>query len=243
MKKSLKFLALVLSLVMVVACFAACSDKKDGESKDDAGQTTVTDKTVSDKSDKPKVAESTPVDVVTKAFSAIESGNIKESKEFFTDENIFNELIMSNINMDEIAQSFGNPEEFGLTEDEFNEMIEDFMAKILGEIEFDVGEAKIDGDTAEVEVKMSSPDFEAINYEEIITEDLFIEAIENAGYSMEELENMSEEEGMEIMPDIMKSMLDTIGDAFVDALRNTEKTEVSGTLTLEKIDDQWVIVG
>lgn len=250
MKKIAKLLALTLSLVMVFSCLAGCSKEEVKKIVNSAGQTAkkVIDTTKSDGSnDEPgniknfKSAKDDPTQIVKNCFSTIESGDIEASKSFFTSEDAFNQILMSQVNMDDMMASFGDPAEFGLTEKEFEEIVNDLLAKIFSGVDFEVGDSEVDGDKATVAITMTYPDFDSIDIESLLTEDLMMQAVAATGYTTDELSEMSEEEGMEIMPDLMKAMFELMGDAIVDSMNKADVLVVDGELELEYVDGEWII--
>lgn len=232
MKKPTKILALLLALFMALTLFVAC-DKKDDEDKDSKSE--KTEETAEPKETKepeePKEPEKTDEDeveaVVEAFFNDFTKGNIDKLDAYFADganvEDFLGEMDPSKV--------FEGAEEFGLTE----EQLEGFVKDICGTISFEIDDIEVSDDEAKVDCTITAPDTDSIDMDD----EVFMQFMQDEGYTMEELSQMSEEEAKEVFGEVIPKMFKWMID---DVLPTADTTSESKTLELEKDGNDWLIV-
>ena len=243
MKKFTKLLVLVLSLVMVVSCFAACS----GDKKEDTTATDVkTSKTNTEELVKEEVVGKSDEEevkaFVEDFFKTFQKGDLESLAGCFKESSSAYDEIMANFNMDDITEMTSGMEDLGLSESEVADMLTNMFESLFGEIEYKIGDIEVDGDKATVEYEMSYPDYNSVDQSSLDTDSIMMKALEDDGYSMDKLATMTEDDITKIMPKIINSALDAMIDAMIDAAKDAGTVDENGKFELEKIDGKWFIV-
>ncbi|MBR3932714.1 MAG: nuclear transport factor 2 family protein [Clostridia bacterium] len=257
MKKFTKILALVLSVLMVVSCFAACTKE---EKVTDEPSTVVKEpedvKNPVEPVEKPlkqeepeepkKAAKDDAAEVEEVAedfFKTFQSGDLEALSEFFADESGAYDELMSSFDMGDIEDMTAGAEELGLSENEVADMFGKMLGTLFGELDYEIKDVDVDGDEAEVEFEMSIPDYEAVDESALDMDSIMMEVLEDSGYTMEKLSKMTEDDLMELMPEIMGTAFEELTDVMVDAAKDAGLKTKKGTFTFENIDGEWLITG
>lgn len=231
MKKPTKILALLLALFMALTLFVAC-DKKDAENKGEEPEKTEAPAEPKETKEPEKTPEpASPedeVEAVAEAFfNDITKGNIDKLDAYFADGADIDD-ILGELNPSEL---FEGAEEFGLSE----EQLEGFVKDIFGTISFEIDDIEVSDDEAKVDFTMTAPDFDSID----MGDEAIMQFMQDEGYSLEELSQMSEEEAMGVLGEIMPKVFEWMID---DVLPAADTTSESDTLALEKDGSDWLIV-
>ena len=255
MKKFTKILALVLSVLMVVSCFAACTKE---EKVTDEPSTVVKEpedvKNPVEPVEKPlkqeepeepkKAAKDDAAEVEEVAedfFKTFQSGDLEALSEFFADDSGAYDELMSSFDMGDIEDMTAAIEELGLSENEVADMVGKMFGTIFGELDYEIKDVDVDGDEAEVEFEMSYPDYEAVDESALDMDSLMMEVLEDSGYTMEELSKMTKDDLKELMPEIVGTVFEELIDTMVDAAKDAGLKTKKGTFTFENIDGEWLI--
>ncbi|MBE7049484.1 MAG: hypothetical protein E7394_01790 [Ruminococcaceae bacterium] len=229
MKKITKLLALLLALLMVATAFTAC---KEEETKDEPS------KTGNSKVEKPEKNNdgSEVEEVVTAYLDAAVEFDFEEAAKYVSADSDSKEAL-ENIN---IMEGFEGAEEFGLTEKDLKKILDKLSEKMT----YEILEVEVDGDEAEVTVEVPNADEmgDITDYVDMDEEALTMKLIEKMGYSsMEEFE-LAATNGEVTEQDMVSYVGEVIMDVATEAIDNMELGTQEETITLEKIDGDWLIV-
>lgn len=225
MKKLSKLLAVLLAMVMVVTCFAACT--KEESSKDDEKETTASSSTTEESTEEEKPDEKDEEEAVEKAvmdfadarFISVSSiDDLEDALDYCTEDGkMYEEL-------EEIINEWDSQIESAAAEDGADvSVVEEFLLSFISigneNVEIEIDSIEVDGDEAKVETTITE-----IDEEEFM--DVLIEVL-NEYYSQ-----------TEDIDEAYELVIDSMGE-IVEDINPVEQEE---TVTLEKVDDEWLIV-
>lgn len=182
-----------------------------------------------------------PLETVKKAYDAVLSFNYEDAAKYFANgaESLGDYSLMGSVH--DIIASITSEE----VSEEEEKMIEKFAKDVTELIKVEVGQEKIDGDSAEVCVKLTVPNFEMMDLDGYLTEDVLLSLYERVlnelGYSLEDLISADEKTSEEIQNTLVKSTLEYMIEAIE---KETEKVGCTVTEDIEKlvkIDGKWLI--
>lgn len=229
MKLTAKLLSLVLALSMVAGCGA--NGKKEEVNKE-------------------KTPEELVEEVAKGYMDACCDLDIKGTVKYISPDSDMYEA-HSEVDADELIDSL-IPAEVSQIIGEDN--VDKLVDKILKLMSYEIGDIEIDEDKATVEYVMTAPDYESIemdenkmladlgleNEEDIMKVMIDILEVKDEVEAQEKLEAMTEEEAAAFMGDVMEEI--GVVDYIIDLMSEADTTDTKGTIELEKIDDEWLIV-
>lgn len=190
------------------------------------------------------IEEKTPENVVKEALDAILSFDFEKCGTYFKDPDTAIGELAGISSFTDLVNMFAGGET--LTEEQAA-LIEDFTKDAMQLITYEMTGSKVDGNTAEVYVKVSAPNVEAMDVESYFTldviESLYIEVLAEKGYSLEDLAVMTDEDEINVLYNIL---MEATFDYMIDVIET--KAETVGyiveeeIINLEKIDGKWLIV-
>lgn len=188
-------------------------------------------------------AEKTPVDVIKAAYDAMFALDFETCASYFKDPAAVMGEFAGAANISDITSMVAGGE--NLTEEQVV-LIENFTKRIMNLVSYEITGMNVTDTKAEVYVTTYTPDFENMSVEEYLTEDaialLLMEILAELGYSIEDMDSMTQEEEVILANALTAGMLEYIAIAFETEVENTEVIKTEEVEKLEKIDGKWLIV-
>lgn len=189
------------------------------------------------------VAEAlSPTQTVKKAYDAIWAFNYQEAGKYTVEgTEILDDLAQVNSVNDLIASVTTEA-----VSDEEAKMIEALLKDILALINCEITGEKIDGDVAEVYVKMTAPNIEKMNLEPYFTEEaimyLYESVLANMGYTMEDVAIITDEaESAEIQNALVEATFAYMIEAIKQEIEEVGYTVTEDVENLVFVDGKWLI--
>ncbi len=190
------------------------------------------------------VAEETPAVVVKQAMDAVFALDFEKAASYYKDPNAAMGDFAGATNVADIVNMVAGGE--NLTADQVV-LVEKFTKDIIQLMSYEVTGFTTNGNTAEVYIKMTMPNMEAMDLEAYFSEEdmllLYTLLLEEMGYSLEDLASITDEAEI---AEISNVLAEGTFDYIVAAIE--AETETAGYITvenaekLEKVDGKWLIV-
>ncbi|MBQ7876591.1 MAG: copper amine oxidase N-terminal domain-containing protein, partial [Clostridia bacterium] len=188
--------------------------------------------------------EKTPEAVVKEAYDAMFALDFEKCASYYKDPNAAMGDFAGATNVADIVNMVAGGE--NLTESQVV-LVEKFTKDIMQLLTYEVTGSTVNGNTAEVSVKMTMPNMEAMDLEAYFTEEsllyLYTELLADTGYALEDLASITDEAEIEEISNIL------IEGTFAYIVAAIEiETETAGYIVeedvekLEKVDGKWLIV-
>ncbi len=190
------------------------------------------------------VDETTPDVVVKQAMDALFALDFEKATSYYKDPNAAMGDFAGATNVTDIVNMVAGGET--LTADQVI-LVENFTKDIMALLSYEVTGSTINGNTAEVIVKMTMPNMEAMDLEAYFSEEsiayLYALLLDEMGYTLEDLDTITDEAEI---AEISNVLIEGTFKYIVAAIE--AETETAGYVTveevekLEKVDGKWLIV-
>ncbi len=188
--------------------------------------------------------ETAPDVVVKQAMDAVFALDFEKAASYYKDPNAAMGDFAGATNVADIVNMVAGGE--NLTADQVV-LVEKFTKDIMQLLTYEVTGSTVNGNTAEVSVKMTMPNMEAMDFEAYFSEEdivfLYALLLAEMGYSLEDLASITDEaEIAEISNVLIEGTLNYVVAAIEAETEEVGYITVEEVEKLEKVDGKWLIV-
>ena len=187
--------------------------------------------------------EETPDVVVKKAYDAMLALDFEKCASYYKNPDVAMGDLAGVTSVSDMAGMMAGGED--LTEEQIK-LVEKFLKDIFGLVTFEIKDAVISGNTAEVAVVTTTPNFEDLDWESYLTEEIimgvYIEVLAEMGYTADDLYSMTEEEAAKAEEALVGAVLEYVVEVIYQAAEESEPIVTEDVEKLELVDGKWLIV-
>lgn len=189
------------------------------------------------------VTEETPEAVVKKAYDAMLALDFETSMSCYKNPDAELGEFAGAGSVSDIVNMAAGGEELSETQ---VKLVEKFTKDIMGLISYEIKGSVINGNTAEVTVATTTPNFESIDLEAYLTEEaitvVYMQVFTDMGYTVDDLYSMTEEDTAKMEEALTEAIFDYIVEVFYQAAEEAAPMITEDVEKLEKVDGKWLIV-